>query len=91
MVGACIGDHSRRSANKLWLSLLFQESGNTNYVERVDNIFRQKIGRSVWKISEEDIIFFQKIEKPYWRYLEFYSLLQRFFACLLILSFLGLP
>lgn len=78
IVGAYIGDRSRRSAKKLWLSIpavyrqcavcytdfweaysqvlpskrhkaVGKETGKTNYVERVNNTFRQRIGRLVRK------------------------------------------
>jgi IS1 family transposase len=78
IVGAYIGDRSRRSAKKLWLSIpavyrqcavcytdfweaysevlpskrhqaVGRETGKTSYIERVNNTFRQRIGRLVRK------------------------------------------
>jgi len=78
IVGAYIGDRSRHSAKKLWLSIpavyrqcavcytdfweaysevlpskrhqaVGKETGKTSYIERVNNTFRQRIGRLVRK------------------------------------------
>ena len=90
IVGAYIGDRSRCSAKKLWLSIpavyrqcavcymdfweaysevlpskrhqaVGKETGKTSYIERVNNTFRQRIGRLV----KQDIIFLQEVEKSY--------------------------
>jgi insertion element IS1 protein InsB len=105
IVGAYIGDRSRRSAKKLWLSIpavyrqcatcytdfweaysevlpskrhkaVGKETGKTSYIERLNNTFRQRIGRLVRKT----LSFSKKLKNhigAVWYFINHYNTLLR--------------
>ena len=105
IVGAYIGDRSRRSAKKLWMSIpavyrqcaicytdfweaysevlpskrhkaVGKETGKTSYIERLNNTFRQRIGRLVRKT----LSFSKKLQNhvgAIWYFINHYNALLR--------------
>lgn len=105
IVGAYIGDRSRRSAKKLWMSIpavyrqcaicytdfweaysevlpskrhkaVGKETGKTSYIERLNNTFRQRIGRLVRKT----LSFSKKLQNhvgAIWYFINHYNTLLR--------------